>query len=320
MTRSEIQQVVETNDGLYLLFIDYEEGDIASAIGHVYRTSGDRDEVPPTQMLATSDTLRAMWASPNGSLWVGSADGNVGTTAKVNWQRPPNGADYKTLGDSAPWTATELPALRSNGLPPNIGILWGTDNDDVYASAYGGHIYHWDGGAWAQVYESPPDGMAGIGAFGGTGAKDVFAVGSERMLLHFDGTRWRPLELPPPVRPHEVLTGVHSLASGEIFISSSISGEEGRLLHGSADGFTEFARSNMQLIAMAPLGERLLFATGDGVAELIGREIRMIKSTFATSGLFPGNGRVFFLEPAPDRPSYVEYDPRQETPWWGMEF
>ncbi len=316
MKTTEILYVSETDNGVYLLFIEYEDDDSASAIGHVYWTSGRReDEIPPSQVLATSDTLRAMWASPTGSLWVASANGNVGTTATVNWQRPPNLADYKTLGDSPAWTATELPPQRSNGLPPNLELLWGTGDSDVYASAFRGHIYHWDGNAWTQVYEGGPSGQAAIRAFGGTGPRDVFAVGAGRTLLHFDGSGWRPLEAPPPVHPTEVFTGVHCLASGETFISSSV-GAEGRLLHGSVAGFTEFARCKMPLIAMAPLDDRLLFATGDGVAELIGHDIQMIRSTFATIALWPGKGRAFFLDPASEVPTYIEYDPRHpDLPW-----
>ena len=317
MKTTEILHVVETDNGVYLLFIEYQDDDSASAIGHVYWTSGKReDEVPPSQILATSDTLRAMWASPAGSLWVASANGNVATTAKVNWQRPPVGADYKTLGDSAPWVATELPPQKSNGLPPNMDLIWGTGDSDVYAAAFRGHIYHWDGTAWSQVYEGAPSGQAAIRAFGGSGPNDVYAVGAERTLLHFDGRRWRPLAAPPPARATEVFTGVHTLASGATFISSSVGSDEGRLLHGGVDGFTEYARFQKPLIAMAALDDRMLFATGDGVAELIGRDIQMIRQTFATIALWPGKGRAFLLDPASEVPTYIEYDPRHpEMPW-----
>jgi hypothetical protein len=100
-----------------------------------------------------------------------------------------------------------------------------------------------------------------------------------------------------------------------------VSADEGRLLHGSSAGFTEFTRGDKELIAMAPLGDRLLFATGDGVAELIGRDIKMIKSTFSTVGMSPGNGRLFFLEPVPAKPSFIEYNPqRADAPWWRMQY
>jgi hypothetical protein len=49
---------------------------------------------------------------------------------------------------------------------------------------------------------------------------------------------------------------------------------------------------------MAPLADRILFATGDGAAELIGRDVKMIKSHFKTATMSAGRGRVFFIEPA----------------------
>ena len=86
-SKREILQVVEA-DGLFLR-IDYEEGDIASAIGHVFWASGKRQQGEVlTQVLATNEPLRTLWASPSGALWVASANGSVGTTAPVALASP----------------------------------------------------------------------------------------------------------------------------------------------------------------------------------------------------------------------------------------
>lgn len=317
--KREMLQVVET-EGLYLLRIDYEEGDIGHAIGHVFWSVGKRQQGEALRpVLGTNEPLRALWASPTGSLWVASANGSVGTTATVSWPAPTSGADYTTLGTSPKWSATDLPRVRSTGLPPNVTALWGTGDADVYAGIYGGHICRWDGVAWSQVFDGPGRGKGTIQAFGGT-VDDVYAVGKEDTILHFDGTGWRSLLAPGPPNGHELLTGVMRMPDGQVLISGS--GDLGRLLHGSAvGGFTEFGRYPMHLIGMASIGGRTLFATGDGVAELIDRNVTMIKSSFKTASVSPGNGRVFFIEPAQQQPCFVEYDPSvADAPWWRMTY
>lgn len=317
--KREILEVAET-EGLYLLRIDYEEGDIADAIGHVFWSNGRREQGEVlTQVLATNDTLRTMWASPSGALWVASSNGSVGTTASVQWPAPASGADYLTLGPSPKWSVTDLPRIRATRLPPNVTALWGTGDSDVYAGTYGGHIYRWDGTTWSQVFDGPGGGNGTIQAFGGT-PNDVYAVGKEGTILHFDGATWRRLRAPDPPNGHELITGVLPMPDGGVLISSS--GDRGRLLHGSASGgLEEFGRYPIHLIDMAPLSDRILFATGDGVAELIGREVRVIKSSFKTASMSAGKGRIFFIEPAQEQPQFVEYDPsKSDAPWWRMQY
>ena len=72
---------------------------------------------------------------------------------------------------------------------------------------------------------------------------------------------------------------------------------------------------------MAPIDGRILFATGDGVAELIGRDIQMIKSTFKTATVSVGIERLFFIEPAQELPCFIEYRPGvDDAPWWRTTF
>jgi hypothetical protein len=316
----EVLQVVEAPQSVYFMMIVYDEGDIGSAVGHVYSYEVTRKPgVVPVQVLATNDSLRVMWASPTGWLWVAGAAGNVGTTAPVNWPAPINGAEYLTMGGSPPWSVTALPRVRATGLPPNATAIWGTGDDDVHIGTYGGHIYHWDGAAWTQAHEGPGKGQETIRAFGGSGPQDVFAGAAASRILHFDGSAWRPLPVPGAPNGHETFTGVVARSSREVIICGS--GDQGRLLHGSAAGLAEFGRYPLQLIDMAALDARLLFATGDGIAELFGTDVRMIKSTFRTATMSAGIGRLFFIEPAQDVPKFVDYDPRHaDVPWWRHTF
>lgn len=318
--KSEILQVADLGTALYFLRIDYEEGDAASAVGHVFKTKGAREEGEvPVQVLATGDSLRTLWASPQGSLWVASAAGCVGTTAKVRWSPPTNGADYQAMGGSPAWVVTSLPPVKATGLPPNVTALWGTGDSDVYAGTYGGHIYRWDGKTWTQDVEGPGQGQGTIRAFGGA-AGDVYALGAQSTLLHFDGRAWSPVPVPGAPNGHEVFTGLHRSPEGDVLIAGS--GDQGRLLHGTAaTGLTEVGRYPIQLIDIGALGKRVLFATGDGVAELIGRDVQMVKDTFETTSMAIGRNRLFFFEPSPPWPGFIEYDPAQgDDAWWGMEY
>jgi hypothetical protein len=311
----DILYVVESGEDLYFLRVDPVDGDDTEAVGHVFRMKAGSDEGDqPVQVLASNDTVRNLWLSPSGALWVASADGSVATTAKVKWPAPTNGAEYRAMNRSPKWTATNLPPLRSNGLPPNVTALWGTADDDVYAATLSGDVYRWDGRNWGQVVEAPEEGGPILRAIGGA-PNDVYVLGTNSTILHFDGQAWQRLPIPGAPNGQEAFTALLPTPGREVMIAGT--GDEGRLLFGNARGLSEFGRYPIQLLDMAPLGERILFATGDGVAELFGRDVRMIRSTFQTTHMAPGKGRMYFFEPAPDEPGFVEYDPALGDDAWG---
>lgn len=320
--RSEILQVVQAPDAVYYLTVDYTEGDIGHAAGSVYRISGPRpaDEVS-LRVLATSDTPAAMWRSPAGSLWVGTADGRVATTASVGWPaaQARGNVVFDDEGHGLKWSVVSLPRVRGTNLPPNIQVLWGFDDDHVFVGADGGHVFEWRDRRWQQTLDGPADGDASVCAFGGSSPSNVFAVGRRSTVLHSDGSGWTRLPVPGADTGHETFAGVLSQEGGRVLICGA--GDQGRLLQGTARGLVEFGRYDMPLIGMAPLEERVLFATGSGCAELVGRNVVLIKDTFQTVGVQPGIGRVFFIEPNQPYPGYVDYDPTQgDDAWWGVEF
>jgi hypothetical protein len=307
--KSDIIQIVET-EGLYYLRIDYDEADAASAVGHVFWLDGlGRPGEMSAQVLATNDPLRVMWASPSGALWVAGASGSIATTAAVTWPAPAAGIDFRALGLSPKWTATELPRVRATGLRANVTALWGIDDATVFAGTYGGHVYRWDGTSWAQVFE----GNGTVRAFGGS-RDDVYALGTGATIVHFDGSAWRRLDVPGPPNGHEGFNALVRRPDGSVWISGN--GQSGRLLEGSSRGLREIGRYAIPLIDMAALGDRVLFATGNGAAELIDGDVKMVKTTFLTATISPGKGRLFFIEPTQARPSFIQHDPRKlDLPW-----
>jgi hypothetical protein len=313
--KRSIMAVAETEASVWFIEIEYAEADGGHAVGSVYfRPAVDQPGQNSRQSLATNEGLSAIWASPTGSVWVGSVDGHVATTAAVRWQAVPGDVVYKSRLPGIQWTATGLPRVRSLGTPPNVSAIWGLDDQSVFLGTYLGHIYHWNGSQWAQVYEGQVPRGGTIRGFGGTSPSDVYAVGDNGVLLYFNGSGWAQLTASGAPNGHENFSGILTFADGQVLISAS--GTEGRLLHGTAVGLIEITRTPLALISMTQIDDRVLFSTNSGVAELFGRDIRVIKSTFATATAWPGRGRAFFIEPTQDVPSYIQYDPRSaDRPW-----
>ncbi len=203
ITRRSIQAVRQRKDELIVMAIVYEEANVGDAVGQVFSRPAERAKLTggkPQQILSTNDTLGCLWISPAGSIWVASADGNVGTTAPIKWPAPVAGVVYESLLRSQNWNVTSLPPVKSDATPPNITALWGTGDDDVHAGTYGGHLYRWDGRSWNQVFEGAGQSVT-IGAFGGGSASDIYAVGTNSTIMHFDGTQWTQLRLPGKAAP-----------------------------------------------------------------------------------------------------------------------
>ena len=272
---------------------------------------------PPRDVLATNDELRVLWCSPSGALWVASANGNVATNAAVAFGTLPARWSYLArIGTT--WQAMALPAIATtgsgNGLPPNVEALWGRSDNDIYVATYRGHIYHWNGTAWRQVHDGATTDNNELRAFAAVSATETYAVGQQGTLLHCQGTSWQPVALPNP-RSNESLTGLCALADGNVLISGN-SRQGSRILRGNATtGLQEIAHSELQLIGMATIGERVLFATGDGVAELIDGAVVVLKDNFKTAAIFPAPDGAFLLEPSPEKPSFIEYVVNREKPW-----
>ena len=310
----EIVAVAEVGDAVYLLLVGYEEGDGGNGTGFLYRTDGARvSELQP--VLSTNDYLRAMWASPEGSIWLSSEDGNVWTDADAKWSKA---KDRELASDSydpkLKWKVTTLPSPHGEDGTPTLGAIWGTGDANVFAAASEGPIYQWNGKNWRQVHVA----AGTIRAFAGTGPSDVFAVGEQGALAHFDGTAWQTLNNPDDTEGDELFTGACSDAEGSVYICS----QNGRLLHGSGSGLTVLAQdANLSLRGLALLGDRLLLAAGDGgVAELQVSTLVVVRSTFHSTYIVAGKARLFFLD-ASTETCYVEYDPAQdEMPWCFVAF
>lgn len=271
-----------------------------------------------TDLLRTDDELRALWCSTSGTIWVGSANGVVATTAAIG---PASSARFSYYGrcGSAPWSVASLPPIVTtgpgNGLPPNIETLWGRSDRDVFAATYRGHLFHWDGSTWSQVHDGASTDSNNLSSFAAPTERDLYATGSRGTLLHSsDGRAWRRVALPAAVAT-ESLIGVCAVPGGEVLVTTY--GNDGcRLLRGSHRGLVEVGTTELELVRMLALGDRILFSTPGGVAELIDGVVTMIKTNFQTSTGFAAADRVYFLEPEPKQLGYIEHNPARPAPWY----
>lgn len=313
-TLCEIVSLAPTADALYLLFVEYEEGEGGNAPGTIYRTDGARETVLEA-VLSTNDIVRCLWASPSGALWASSEDGNVYTTAKVKWPKPTDDdVAFNSAVDGLTWTVTTLPDLREEGYAPTLDVLWGTGDDNVFVAAHGGHIYRWDGTSWKQVHTAPGN----VRDFDGPAADDVHAVGEEGTLLHFDGAAWRALKAPDGAEPDEDFTGCCTGPDGSLVVCSN----SGRVLHGGRSGFAVLAHDDdLQFMSVTMLGNRVILAAKDaGVIELGANGFSVARDTFHAVSVTPMKGKALFLD-ASSEPTYVEYDPaNKKLPWARIDF
>ncbi|OPC78881.1 hypothetical protein B4N89_32665 [Embleya scabrispora] len=73
--REFVEDIVVVHEGggmVHFLLITYAPGDSANAAGYVFRRPVGSDE-PAENILATNDTLRELWCSPQGHVWARAA-------------------------------------------------------------------------------------------------------------------------------------------------------------------------------------------------------------------------------------------------------
>ena len=202
---ADVLCVEEAHGQVYFLVINYYRNDPAHAAGYLFERAAGTDEAA-RNILATNDTLRTLWCSPSGSLWLTSTTGLVWTTANVPWPQDVTEPDleFDTPEGNLVWRHGALPRQAHDDLAPNATSIWGFDDGDVYVGSFGGVVYHWDGKSWSQYFS----GLAGsIGAVRGRARNDVYAVGYNSTILHFDGSSWKIVADPDGEGTNDILTG-----------------------------------------------------------------------------------------------------------------
>jgi hypothetical protein len=299
---SDVLCVCESHGQVYFLVITYYAADPGKAAGYLFkRTVGTSERA--SNILATNDTLRTLWCSPSGDLWLTSTTGLVWSTANLPWPQNVSEPDLEfevPEGDLA-WRHIALPAQAHNDLPPNATAIWGTSNDDVYVGSFGGVVYHWDGTGWGQYFSSIGE---SIGMIRGTDADNVYAIGYGSTILHFDGANWRIVGDPDGASTNDTLTGIVFTGSVNALICGKSRG--GRLLRGNASGFTVVGRYGLPFIGVARVHDRIVFAAGKGgVAELTDAGVVVLRDDLIPWSVAEGENHLYFTE-TPGKAGYSE--------------
>lgn len=295
----------------YAVLTDSLESDPKNAVGQVFRFELDGGKSKALSALSTNDNLATIWASPEGNLWVGSALGNVWTTAAVNWETSAiAGLDWEQVDPEFQWKAIELPLRPSESLC-RVTALWGSSDSDVYASTREGALLHWNGKAWRHSYV---EGGYAIQAVHGSAPDNVWAVGRGGVVLHYAGKGWRPVGLPQG-HEREDLSGVWVTAEKVHLCSSG-----GAIFRGDASELSLFRSGPDSFQGLAELDGTYYLAAGKRVCSLNGDRMHVESEKLTAAGVFRLNQRLAFVETQQDVPSVVIYDPANvEQPWIGCK-
>jgi hypothetical protein len=253
-----------------------------------------------------------IWASPEGNLWVGSALGNIWTTAAVSWDVTAiEGLDLEQIDPDFQWKASELP-LRPNESTCRVSAIWGSSDNDVHVGTREGKLLHWDGRTWRYTYV---DGGYAIEHIHGSGASDVWAVGRRGVILHHAGKSWRRIALPAG-HEREDLSGVCASAPEQVYICSSA----GSVFRGSSRELSLLGHGPDAFLGIAELHGTCYLAANPRVCALQGDKLHIERDQLAAVGVFRLNDRVAFVEAQQELPSLVIHDPADaEQPWIGCK-
>jgi uncharacterized protein YjdB len=149
--------------------------------GVAARDSGG-SAIPPAGVHASWTSLIPGVATVNLS-GLAAAVGSGQVTIKVEVDRV---VEYATLTVTTPGLPpVNLWARLESGISDRIEGMWGTSASDIYASAHGSHILHYNGTQWRHVFGGIPHGMG----LWGSSAHDVYAAGDGK-VAHYDGAFW----------------------------------------------------------------------------------------------------------------------------------
>jgi hypothetical protein len=293
----------------YGVLTQYDEHDPINAVGAVVRFEITEDQTDSKSTLETNDNLSCIWASPQGNLWVGSADGRIWTTSAVKWNANDiSGLEWESRDPKFEWKGMELPRRRGKK-SLNAAAISGSSDQDVYVGTFDGSILHWDGKSWTH---SSTENTDSIQRMHGTGPKDQWAVGRNGVVLHYDGRAWKRLALPGDAG-EENLTGVWASSADEVHICST----SGAIYTGSRNGLSRLGDYSYEFYGIVEFGGTMYLAGGDdGALVLKGNKVDVARDTFDAAGVYRLNQRLSFVQPIQEEPAIVVHDPKsKKRPW-----
>lgn len=298
----EVTGIAECRLGLATLQVHYNESDPLGAVGEVL-VSRDGYLGTAKTYLSANCQLNALWASPEGDLWVVDILGHVYTTAHVMFSEPPDAR----LRFKNPYYEGEWKVTRA--AQDQIKCIWGTGNQDVWIATFRGDAFHWDGTQWHRfsVGKAP-------NVINGFACDDIYLAGYDGALYHWDGARWAQISLPPELPANSVLTDIVVVDAAHIYVSC----RNGFILYGNAEaGFQIVDSPRFPWYALGLLKGRLLLAAGPkGIFEYDQGNFRCLKDKGDPVGISCALDAAYFI-PAEQKAGawFVRYQPGATREW-----
>lgn len=299
MIRNSMAVASAGSGALYVLTTVYPESDPLNAGGQLLHHMLP-DEGLTRSVLSVTSPLAAMWRSPAGHLWIGSADGTAWTTAAPRWQQ--DGPAFEAVAGGPIWTSTRLPRHQGTGGTPNITAVWGTSDTDVFFATVAGAVYRWNGSSWI---ESSTGANASLTKMDGGAADDAYAVGYLGTVAHWDGSRWTLLAVPELAAESTIVTGIAVLADGSVFAATN----RGELLKRQGSRFAvEQKAGRVRFTGLAAWRDGLALSSATGAWFHDAAGLRQAKDNFAATDVYAVGDRLYFIETEqPNGPACVEY-------------
>ncbi|MCP5079531.1 MAG: hypothetical protein GY951_15945 [Psychromonas sp.] len=285
--------------GEHVLYTFYDEANPMSAVGSITL----RDNVKNRTILGCNFQLNAMWTSESGNLWVVDDQGDVFTTATVNFTKPAFDLLKFNAGSfDIDWQVTEAFKGLLNG-------IWGSSDSDVWVTSFAGPVIHWDGKSWTEyALAKAPN------AIDGSASDNIYVVGYHGNIHHFDGSSWHKVKLPINIPPTDAFTDVKVISKELAYITA----RSGVLLMGNAaDGFKDIGSGKYTWYGIGCIEERIFLAGGEsGIFELIDGQFICLKDKGQPVGVFETPGAINFI-PAEQQPNpwFVRYEPNAPREW-----
>ena len=285
--------------GEHRLVTYYNETNASGAIGGVNLTINGHTKT----CLGCNFQLNAMWASESGNLWVVDDQGDVFTTAAVNFTKPAFALLKFNAGSfDINWQVTEAFKGQLNG-------IWGTTDSDVWATSFAGPVLHWNGSDWSQhdLPEAP-------NAIDGSASDNIYVVGYHGNIHHYDGHTWNRVAPHSNLSSTDTFTDVKVVSKDLVYITA----QSGCLLVGNTtDGFKDIGSGKYAWYGIGTIEKRVFLAGGDaGIFELIDGQFICLKDKGQPVGVFETPGAINFI-PAEQQPNpwFVRYEPGASREW-----
>ncbi|KZX73953.1 hypothetical protein A3715_15600 [Oleiphilus sp. HI0009] len=298
-----IVQVLESDIGIYRLYILYEEGEPLFASGTVmFEPHGSKDS---KACLNSSVALNCLWLSREGYLWAVDVMGNVYTCANIAFESAPNIATFASGKHHLDWVSGNI---CTNALTH----ISGTTNNDVWVAGTAGLVMHWDGHAWTDHSLETQDDIMSLAYDSGE-----LYITTRNGLYHFQGDTWFQIDL-------SQINGLDPLIFIPVcttFVSSGslvVCSRHGQIIEGTnKTGFNLIHEADVPWYGVSFFKDALYLAGGPaGVFRYQDQTLECVKPKGDPVDLSDSENTLYFIPAKQESgPWYFTFQPDLQSEW-----